>query len=267
MHTRDDCIPEARQQVQQAQQRPSPIFRQPRQAEMNDNSTAAPLEPRKNRGTPVPPVTIKEQEPSEPNNDPGRTTTNVLSCEVTMSPEQPPTNSDVSPPPISDPSEEESIALARQLMAQEALESYAAFSSDYLRYNTEQYSPEDLEALHAALNDDDMDEEVGGETNDEQYEIMLRLGAAIGDVKNERWKMVSEQYISLLPTFHFNREAVQGLDENDSQCKCMVCQFVYEEGECLRTLPCGHCFHAECVDQWLKDKDCCAYCRQPIVQS
>lgn len=60
------------------------------------------------------------------------------------------------------------------------MESYATFSSDYLRYNTAQYSPEDLEALHAELNDDDdMDDQVGGETSDEQYEIMLRLGAAI----------------------------------------------------------------------------------------
>ena len=257
MLTPDDGVPDALQHPQQARlSRHSPISRLPRQAEMNDNSTAAPLEPRKNCGTsstPVPPVLVK------------------LTCDVTISPDQPPANVDISPPdpPISDPSEEESIALARQLMAQEALESYAAFSSDYLRYNTAQYSPEDLEALHAALNDDDddMDDQVGGETSDEQYEIMLRLGAAIGDVKNERWKMVSEQYISKLPTFQFNRQAVQGLDENDSQCKCMVCQFVYEEGECLRTLPCGHCFHAECVDQWLQNKDCCAYCRQPIVQS
>ena len=227
---------------------------------MNDNSTTAPLEPRKHYGTTstlVPPV-VKEQ-PSE---------IDVLTCDMTISTEQASTNGDFSPPtpPSSDPSEEDSIALARQLMAEEALESYAAFSSDYLRYNTAEYSPEDLEALHAALNDD-IDEEVGGETSDDQYEIMLRLGAAIGDVKNERWKMVSDQYIAMLPTFEFDRGAVNGLDENDSRCKCMVCQFVYEDGERLRTLPCGHCFHAECVDQWLKDKDCCAYCRQPIVPS
>lgn len=176
------------------------------------------------------------------------------------------------PPNGGDPSEDESIALARLLMAQEAVESYAAFSSDYLRYNTAQYSQEDLAALQAALEDDDDDDDVsdeqdggGGGANDLQYELMLRLGEAIGDVKHERWKMVSERHISLLPTFQFKPSTTQDLDENDSRCKCLICQFSYDEGECLRTLPCGHCFHAECVDQWLKDKDCCAYCRQPIV--
>lgn len=156
-------------------------------------------------------------------------------------------------------------------MAQEAVESYAAFSSDYLRYNTAQYSQEDLAALQAALEDDGDDDNNnderggGGEVNDLQYELMLRLGEAIGDVKQERWKMVSERQISLLPTFQFKPSSIKDLDENDSRCKCLVCQFSYDDGDCLRTLPCGHCFHAECVDQWLKDKDCCAYCRQPIV--
>jgi hypothetical protein len=247
------------QQKQQPQRRPSLISRLPRQADMDDSSTTPPVEPRKNRGTtftPAPPV-VKGQPPDYDD----------FCCEMTISPVQPPSNFDFSPPSRSgDPSEEESIALARQLMAQEALESYAAFSSDYLRYNTAQYSQEDLEALHAAL-DDDADDQVSGESNGEQYEIMLRLGEAIGDVKNERWKMVSDQYISLLPTFQFDHEAVKTLDENYSRRKCLVCQFVYEDGENLRTLPCGHCFHADCVDQWLKDKDCCAYCRQPIVQS
>ncbi|KAI2507809.1 RING-H2 zinc finger domain [Fragilaria crotonensis] len=249
---------EASQQPGQRERRQPLISRLPRQADMDDSCTTPLVEPRKSRGTPstpVPPV-VKGQPPH----------TDEFSCDMTISPEQPQANTSFSSPPrTGDPSEEESIALARQLMAQEALESYAAFSSDYLRYNTAQYSQEDLEALHAAL-DDDIDEQVGGESNGEQYEIMLRLGEAIGDVKNERWKMVSDQYISLLPTFEFDHEAVKQLDENDSRRKCLVCQFVYEDGEHLRTLPCGHCFHADCVDQWLKDKDCCAYCRQPIVQ-
>jgi hypothetical protein len=39
--------------------------------------------------------------------------------------------------------------------------------------------------------------------------------------------------------------------------KCTVCQFDYEENEKIRQLKCGHCFHCECVDNWLeKDKKC-----------
>jgi Ring finger domain len=172
-----------------------------------------------------------------------------------------------------DPSEEESIALARMLMAQEALDSYAVVSRDFLRYNSEMYSSEDLEALQAALHGDDDDEDtendeqgpVGG-VNVDEYELMLRLGEAIGDVKQERWKIISQNHVSMLPTYSFTVEGTNGLDANDSRCKCLVCQCEYEEGETLRRLPCEHCFHMECIDQWLHDKDCCAYCRQPIVR-
>jgi hypothetical protein len=170
------------------------------------------------------------------------------------------------PPPkqnaaATDPSEDESIALARTLMAEEAMESYA-MSAEILRYNSAQYSQEDLQALQAAI---DEDEEEGEDQGGEQYEMLLRLGEANGDVKQERWNMVAQDHISNLPTYTFADKDVKTLDANDSKCKCLVCQFSYEEGETLRKLPCGHCFHAECVDQWLKDKDCCAYCRQPIV--
>jgi len=137
-------------------------------------------------------------------------------------------------------------------------------SAEILRYNAAQYSQEDLQALQAVI-DEESDEE--GEDGGEQYEMLLRLGEAVGDVKQERWNMVAQDHISILPTFKFAKNDVKALDENDSKCKCMVCQFSYDEGETLRKLPCGHCFHAECVDQWLKDKDCCAYCRQPIVMS
>jgi hypothetical protein len=172
-----------------------------------------------------------------------------------------------------DPSEEESIALARLLMAQEALDSYAAVSRDFLRYNSAMYSPEDLEALQAALHDEDDDEDIEngeqapvGGVNVDEYELMLRLGEAIGDVKQERWKIISQSHVSMLPTYSFTVNGTKGLDSNDSRCKCLICQCEYEEGETLRCLPCGHCFHLECVDQWLQDKDCCAYCRQPIIR-
>ena len=259
----------AHQQPQQrSERRPSLITKLPRQAEMDDHTTSAPLEPRKSRGTTstsvrasprspfleISPIERRSESPPSPQH-------------MAYSPERrkSPVHAAVASPLAGgDPSEDESIALARMLMAEEAMESYA-LSNDYLRYNSGQYSQEDLEALQAAIEDESVGEEEGGETNDIQYEMMLRLGEAIGDVKQERWKMVSEDHISSLPMHKFVAKDVNELDVNDSRCKCLVCQFSYEEGDNLRNLPCGHCFHAECVDQWLKDKDCCAYCRQPIV--
>lgn len=161
--------------------------------------------------------------------------------------------------------EAESIALARMLMEQEAIESYGALSADYLRYNSHMFSQEDLAALQAAMAEDDDEEDGGANEQPFSYDVMLRLGESIGDVKKERWNLSSQTYIDKLPTFTFDRKAAEGKDENDCDVKCLVCQFAYEDADKLLRLPCGHAFHSECASRWLEDNFICPYCRQSIV--
>ena len=162
--------------------------------------------------------------------------------------------------------DEESIALARALMAEEAMAVSYRMSMDYLRHNRDQFSEEDLAALQAAMEDDEDDINDGDLPGDGMsYELMLRLGEQIGDVKSERWSRIAREKIEALPTFEFDHALTKEKDENDSDVKCLVCQFQYEDKECLRRLPCGHCFHAECIDQWLLGKNVCPYCRKTIV--
>eukprot|EP00339_Tiarina_fusa_P011584 CAMPEP_0117027602 /NCGR_PEP_ID=MMETSP0472-20121206/20158_1 /TAXON_ID=693140 ORGANISM="Tiarina fusus, Strain LIS" /NCGR_SAMPLE_ID=MMETSP0472 /ASSEMBLY_ACC=CAM_ASM_000603 /LENGTH=248 /DNA_ID=CAMNT_0004734887 /DNA_START=169 /DNA_END=916 /DNA_ORIENTATION=+ len=164
--------------------------------------------------------------------------------------------------------EEESVALAQALMAEEAMAVSYAMSVDYLRHNRDQFSEEDLAALQAAMAEEEEEVEIEADDDgDMSYELMLRLGERLGDVKSERWARVAQEKIAALPTLKFNPETARGKDDNDCDVKCLVCQFSYEKDDVLRRLPCEHCFHAECVDQWLKSKDCCPYCRTTIVKS
>jgi hypothetical protein len=166
-------------------------------------------------------------------------------------------------PHVVDPDEAESIALARMLMEQEAVESYGQLSADYLRYNSHLYSPDDLAALQAAMAQDDDDDDSNHALS---YDTMLRLGESIGNVKKERWTLTAQEQIDKLPLFLFDSTSVVGKDEHDTDVKCLVCQFPYKDQEELRRLPCGHAFHSECVETWLKDNDICPYCRQTIVK-
>jgi len=43
-----------------------------------------------------------------------------------------------------------------------------------------------------------------------------------------------------------------GAGENErSEANCVICVCELEEGEEVRTLPCGHVFHRGCIDTWL----------------
>ncbi|GFZ01578.1 RING/U-box superfamily protein [Actinidia rufa] len=48
--------------------------------------------------------------------------------------------------------------------------------------------------------------------------------------------------------------------------ECVICLSLFEEGEVGRLLPkCGHGFHSECIDVWLRSHSSCPICRGPVV--
>eukprot|EP00164_Ancoracysta_twista_P003958 GFYU01005309.1.p1 GENE.GFYU01005309.1~~GFYU01005309.1.p1 ORF type:complete len:313 (-),score=-3.63 GFYU01005309.1:361-1299(-) len=68
----------------------------------------------------------------------------------------------------------------------------------------------------------------------------------------------STQMINILPTFAYDGKMPE--DKN----KCLICISEYEIGETLRTLPCLHCYHQECIDPWLTSNKTCPVCKIPI---
>jgi len=103
----------------------------------------------------------------------------------------------------------------------------------------------------------------------DEYEAVLQLSETGGNVKQEQWAMQAPLHISALKRFRFcgTGSCADGTQRHgdETSCKCLICQSPYEHNDELRRLPCGHCFHVNCVDQWLSAKDSCPYCRQSIV--
>ncbi|KAK9732599.1 hypothetical protein RND81_04G009000 [Saponaria officinalis] len=66
--------------------------------------------------------------------------------------------------------------------------------------------------------------------------------------------------VETFPKFTYN------LARGRKQCRgmlvCVICLGVFKEDETLRSMPkCGHVFHSDCVDSWLKSHATCPCCR------
>ena len=87
------------------------------------------------------------------------------------------------------------------------------------------------------------------------YEQILSLEDQLGSIK----KGLSPKEIATLPYFFYNFSLkYQGKEE------CIICQDKFQNKEKIRILPCEHCFHVQCIDQWLIENKTCPCCKKEI---
>ena len=48
--------------------------------------------------------------------------------------------------------------------------------------------------------------------------------------------------------------------------QCVICITDFRDGEQVRTLPCFHKFHKDCIDEWLARDNKCPVCKQAVTQ-
>ena len=59
-------------------------------------------------------------------------------------------------------------------------------------------------------------------------------------------------------TFHHN-------PSNKDMLFCVVCLYEVMDGERFRKLPkCNHCYHVDCIDEWLQSNSTCPLCRNQV---
>ena len=199
---------------------------------------------------------------------------------------------------------EESERLAWEIMQQEEQQYYQQ-QVEYMRQNSETISAEDLAAIQQIVNEptvrfqqngdeegDESDEE--GEEGEEEenwdYDQLIALGQAIGDVKTERWRLRSKNVIDGLTVIDYdeilknsssnivtvNNDKCEGNDQSlgDQSFKkiridhsCTVCMDNFEKTDKLNLLPCSHYFHMTCLQGWLSDHNSCPVCKRKVTSS
>lgn len=59
-------------------------------------------------------------------------------------------------------------------------------------------------------------------------------------------------------------QSYKSSDNPNDKSSCNICLSEFDEGEKIRTLPCFHSFHTQCIDNWLNRKAECPVCRSPV---
>ena len=85
------------------------------------------------------------------------------------------------------------------------------------------------------------------------YEELLALEDRMGNVN----RGLPKEKIDKIPKEKFSR--YKFIDD-----KCIICQYEFQPNEIVKVLPCKHCFHPDCIEEWLKNQKVCPYCKGEV---
>lgn len=96
--------------------------------------------------------------------------------------------------------------------------------------------------------------------NGEDYEMLQAL-----DDSPHPYRGATQEQIDRLPLHTITqREVTDGATAPGGPPTCNICLAPYEVDEEVRTVPCMHQFHRQCIDTWLRDRAVCPVCKQRV---
>lgn len=119
--------------------------------------------------------------------------------------------------------------------------------------------PLSMESLRLVLRD--------RELNGEDYDGLLQFDEEAGPAMQELLRNMgaTQEEINRCPA-RVLRDATDDLLSPSARTPlCAICLEPYEMGQGVRTIPCFHSFHVDCIDPWLSTKATCPVCKHPAV--
>jgi len=86
---------------------------------------------------------------------------------------------------------------------------------------------------------------------------VLRSDGGIRQIKSAKNLGVKDS--SVFPTHVYDGRALP-----EEKQTCTICIEEYSKGDEIKTVPCLHFYHSECIDEWLKRSKCCPVCNGAV---
>ncbi|POM65365.1 LOW QUALITY PROTEIN: Hypothetical protein PHPALM_18927 [Phytophthora palmivora] len=81
---------------------------------------------------------------------------------------------------------------------------------------------------------------------------------------NSKSRGASTSLINQLPTYTFSTSKEH---DDHGNPDCLICRCCFEVGEEIKSLPCFHSYHSDCVDSWLSLNKVCPVCQFSVDQT
>ncbi|PVU85140.1 hypothetical protein BB559_007197 [Furculomyces boomerangus] len=96
-------------------------------------------------------------------------------------------------------------------------------------------------------------------TSNTQSQAPASPDTCIVDINRERYQSTSVN-IPMVSDKH--KENRLSTDTSSTEVECLICFEEIEENDIIRTIPCQHVFHSNCLDTWLLEQAAfCPTCR------
>lgn len=132
--------------------------------------------------------------------------------------------------------------------------------------------PLGAESMEFLLSNNRARENFSGNDYEELWTIQEDNGNALS-VEADRHVGVTDEDIARYPVRYLeqgdellqNHNGETGHNDVQEDKRCAICLEDFRVGDMIRTIPCFHCYHTNCIDQWLREKAICPICKHETI--